>query len=108
MCYVKLLEGPHQCLLLLEGGGGVDLFYKYNVKSPEGTEKIQQDLDNLMKWSSQWQLDFNEAKCKVIHLGTANSRHHAIHYEQHPIGSNTRREGLGCGDRSFIYTCHRH
>ena len=46
-----------------------------NVKSPEGTEKIQQDLDNLMKWSSQRQLGFNEAKCKVIHLGTANSRH---------------------------------
>ena len=46
-----------------------------NLKSPEGTEKLQQDLDNLVEWSRQWQLGFNEAKCKVLHLGTANTRH---------------------------------
>ena len=27
------------------------------------------DLDNLMRWSSIWQLKFNAAKCKVMHVG---------------------------------------
>ena len=25
-----------------------------------------------------------------------------VHYERHPIGSNTRREGFGCGDRRGV------
>ena len=45
------------------------------VRYVDGSEKLQQDLDNLVLWSQQWQLDFNESKCKVIHMGTSNTRH---------------------------------
>ena len=45
------------------------------VRSVDGSEKLQQDLDNLVLWSQKWQLGFNESKCKVIHLGTSNTRH---------------------------------
>ena len=36
--------------------------------------KLQADLNNIQKWSEQWQLKFNSAKCKVMHLGYANGR----------------------------------
>ena len=45
------------------------------VRSVDGSEKLQQDLDNLVLWSQKLQLVFNESKCKVIHLGTSNTRH---------------------------------
>jgi len=36
--------------------------------------KLQADLNNIQKWSEQWQMKFNSAKCKVIHLGHVNGR----------------------------------
>ena len=32
------------------------------------TESLQDDLDNLSKWSDQWLLRYNAAKCKVMHV----------------------------------------
>ncbi|MBA5248939.1 MAG: hypothetical protein FE834_05320 [Gammaproteobacteria bacterium] len=36
---------------------------------------LQKDLNNMQKWSSDWQLKFNASKCKVMHLGGKNSKH---------------------------------
>jgi len=36
--------------------------------------KLQVDLNNIQKWSEEWQLKFNSTKCKVMHLGNANDR----------------------------------
>lgn len=30
---------------------------------------LQEDLDSLVEWSNIWQLRFNPAKCKVMHVG---------------------------------------
>ena len=42
---------------------------------------MQADINYLVKWSDEWQLGksngisgFNESKCKVLHLGTNNSK----------------------------------
>ncbi|XP_065561279.1 uncharacterized protein LOC136027750 [Artemia franciscana] len=35
---------------------------------------MQEDLDQLSRWSSEWSLQFNMSKCKVLHLGYDNSR----------------------------------
>ena len=63
-----------------------------------------------MKWSRQWQLGFNETKCKVIHLGTANSRHQYT-MNNTPLEATQEEKDLGVViDEelfSFIYTCHR-
>jgi len=32
------------------------------------------DLNNIQRWSEQWQLKFNSMKCKVMHLGNENDR----------------------------------
>ena len=36
--------------------------------------ELQTDLNNIQKWSEQWQMKFNSAKCKVMHFGHANGQ----------------------------------
>ena len=36
---------------------------------------MQNDLNELAKWSRKWQLPFNETKCKFIHFGRNNPNH---------------------------------
>lgn len=38
-------------------------------------EALQSDIDAAVKWSDKWQLPFNEGKCKVLHVGSANQGH---------------------------------
>ena len=45
------------------------------IKNPQDKDVLQNDLDNLMKWSRIWQLPFNESKCRVLHLGKNNLNH---------------------------------
>ena len=33
---------------------------------------LQKDIDHLTGWAHIWQLSFNAAKCKVLHLGRLN------------------------------------
>ena len=35
---------------------------------------LQEDLNKLQQWSTKWQLKFNAKKCKVMHLGSRNSK----------------------------------
>ena len=42
------------------------------VASPLAASRVQSDLDALVDWSDDWQLPFNEGKCKVMHLGRRN------------------------------------
>ena len=34
--------------------------------------KIQDDIDELVKWSEKWQILFNFGKCKCLHTGPGN------------------------------------
>ena len=36
---------------------------------------LQEDINNLTKWSDDWQMTFNVAKCKVMHFGSSNLQH---------------------------------
>ena len=38
-----------------------------------GGEKIQDDIDKLVRWSEKWQKLFNFGKCKCIHTGPGNT-----------------------------------
>lgn len=42
---------------------------------PQRYQTIQNDIDNLQKWSDKWNLYFNVSKCKVLHMGKNNPRH---------------------------------
>jgi len=38
------------------------------ISSTSDSQILQDDLNNLNKWSDQWMLRFNATKCKVMHV----------------------------------------
>lgn len=44
------------------------------ANSLESTDVIQDDLDRIQNWAEMWQMKFNVAKCKVVHVGNKNIR----------------------------------
>jgi len=54
-------------------------FY-HSIQSDSDYLQLQQDLDNLFKWSQDWQLCFNVTKCKVLHIGSNQ------HYREYRLG----------------------
>ena len=43
-----------------------------SVTTPSDVSRLQSDLESLANWSATWQLPFNGAKCRVLHLGRIN------------------------------------
>ena len=41
----------------------------------KGREELQSTLDNMVRWADRWGMQFNVAKCKVMHLGPKNVKH---------------------------------
>ena len=36
-------------------------------------QKLQDDIDKLVRWSEKWQMLFNVGKCKCLHTGPGNT-----------------------------------
>ena len=43
------------------------MFRKVNTDSDK--QRLQNDLDKLVKWSEKWQMLLNFGKCKCLHTG---------------------------------------
>ena len=42
------------------------------INSDDDSKILQLSIDNIVEWSKTWLLEFNNAKCKVLHLGKNN------------------------------------
>ncbi|MBY0580626.1 MAG: reverse transcriptase family protein [Rickettsiales bacterium] len=42
------------------------------IKNPNDSINLQNDINNIMAWSSIWLTKFNYEKCKVMHIGKKN------------------------------------
>ena len=56
------------------------------ANTPQGTDRIQNDLDSVAEWSQLWQMPFNEKKCKVLHIGKKN-RHEVYNMNNEELES---------------------
>ena len=66
----------------------------HSIQSDEDYQLLQQDLDNLYKWSKDWQLCFNVTKCKVLHIGS-NQHNRVYRLGSDCITSSTVEKDLG-------------
>ena len=46
-----------------------------SVKSLDDNKTLQDDINKLTEWSARWQLPFNIAKCKSLHIGKSNNKY---------------------------------
>ena len=44
------------------------------VNNQVDADRFQKDIDGLLAWAESWVMEFNQAKCKIMHLGRNNSR----------------------------------
>ena len=56
---------------ILKFADDTKLFRK--VKEIGDKQKLQDDIDNLVKWSEKWQMLFKFGKCKCLHTGSGNT-----------------------------------
>ena len=61
---------------ILKFADDTKLFRK--VKEIGDKQKLQDDIDKLVKWSEKWQMLFNFGECKCLHTGSGNT---GVNYE---------------------------
>ena len=66
-----------------------------SINSLNGKDILQHDIDNLTKWSSDWLLNLNPDKCKVINVAknTFKDYNHAM--QNLPCSLYRRRKTWG-------------
>ena len=64
------------------------------VASQDDIKKLQEDLNNLCRWSTEWLMLFNVEKCKVMHIGY-NNCHASYTMEQNTLDAVAEERDLG-------------
>ena len=76
------------------------------LKSTRDISILQDDLQNLSKWSKTWQLPFNIPKCKVLHYGK-NNPEFTYMMENCPLKNDTSEKDLGVTfDSDYTFGTH--
>ena len=42
------------------------------IRNDQDRDMLQEDLDRVTEWSEKWLLEFNQDKCRVMHIGRGN------------------------------------
>ncbi len=65
-----------------------------NTKEIVDKKKLQDDINQLVRWSDKWQMLFNFGKCKCLHTGPGNI---GMNYEMGGtiLGKTVKKKDLG-------------
>ena len=66
----------------------------HRVNNDNDAVRLQRDLDNLYKWSCEWQMLFNLDKCRVLHFGNTNP-HNRYFINNHQLLPVDEEKDLG-------------
>ena len=64
------------------------------VKEDENSQKLQESLNNLTKWTELWQIKFNSSKCSVMHIGRDNPKRN-YHMDDKVLDKTKAEKDLG-------------
>lgn len=64
------------------------------IPDKHSAAQLQNDIRKATEWSERWLLPFNETKCCVLHVGTANS-HEAYHMRSTALQGSSVEKDLG-------------
>ena len=64
------------------------------IRSPTDKQILQDDLNKLLQWSEKWLLEFNQDKCKTMHIGRNNPKY-IYHMNTTPLISTDVEKDLG-------------
>ena len=64
-------------------------------------QKLQDDVDKLVRWSEKWQMLFNFSKCKCLHTGPGNT---GMHYEMRgtSLSKTLKEKDLGVSLNAYM------
>ena len=62
------------------------------VPKEEGHEQLQEHIDKCTEWAKQWMMEFNVAKCKVLHAGRTNIMNEYILWKERFLRKYMRRK----------------
>ena len=51
-----------------------DVFLYKAIKTPRDHQILQDDLNSLVKWSTDWTMNFNISKCKILQITTHHNK----------------------------------
>ena len=69
------------------------------VESNEDAEAMQKDIDAICEWAKTWAMEFNAAKCKVMHVGRCNKKYeYKMEGEKIAVTEEERDLGVIIGD----------
>ena len=75
LLFVNDMPGVVRCPLMMFAD---DTKLYSEVATPRAASNLQSDLEALVSWADVWQLPFNEAKCKAMHIGSRNQNHQYV------------------------------
>jgi len=79
--------------LILKFADDTKIFQK--IVSEEDSRQLQNDLDVLLQWAGDWQMTFNIAKCKVMHIGNRNLPLMCYYMNGHKLEECQEEKDLG-------------
>ena len=81
------------------------------IKYSQDVDTLQQDLNYISNWSKFWLLNFNTAKCSVMHLGKNSNATYTLYdlatNSNNIFQSTTEQKDLGVWTTSTMMHCHK-